>query len=166
MRLHHVTSRERCPSIAEHGFRDSHRMVTGVNLAPPGKLWVAGGMDELDFDFLLPDEVAFAFEVPDEVAVQYEVREKVPTPDDLGDNIPENLDDDPAENWDCSTWPIYEYVIPAEVVNRYCLGPVHWTGDPPLSGDQLELIVARQERTLLSANDPLDVPQRIAEETG
>ncbi|MDB5306551.1 MAG: hypothetical protein JWO38_753 [Gemmataceae bacterium] len=150
MRLHHTTDRKLCSSIAERGFRDSYRMATGVYLSPPDQLWVGGGFSELDFDLLEPYHVVFAFDVPDDIAAQYAVREKTPTRDDV--DVPENLDDDPPENWDTSGpgWLIYEYCIPAAVANLFCVGPVHWTGDPPLTEAQLTVIAAR----LKPATDP------------
>ncbi|MDB5313475.1 MAG: hypothetical protein JWO38_7677 [Gemmataceae bacterium] len=147
MRLHHVTHRRHVASITETGFEDSRWTVTGVFLSPPGALWVAGGMDELNFDLLEPYHVVFAFDVPADVAAQYAVMEKTPMLDEEPDEVPENLDDDPPEKWDTTApgWVIFEYCIPAAVANLYCAGPVHWTGDPPLSAAQLALIEARRK---------------------
>jgi hypothetical protein len=127
MQLRHTTTRDQCASIAENGFQDSDPSNVGVYLAPPGGWWCGGGFFELadgEKPLAFDDFVVFAFDVPDDVAKLYARYEEPP--------------DRPGE------WGIYEYLIPADVVNLYCLGPEAWDGEPPLTDRQLALIAARR----------------------
>jgi hypothetical protein len=129
-RLHHTTHRRHCETIAREGFRDSHRMVSGVYLAPPGRLWSCGGFEDLgddcDFSGLGPSLVVYAFDVPDDVAAQFAVYERKSEFGHLDAGLADgaDLDDIPVDVND-GTFELYEYCVPAEIANRFCVGIVH-----------------------------------------
>lgn len=142
MRLYHTTHRNNCASIAEHGFRDNRRMLVGVYLAPPDQVWIGGGFGALpdgEQPSPLPAEVVFAFDVPDEIAAQFAVYEEHPDLDSdwSGEGDPPDVPPD--------RMMLYEYCIPAEIVNRHFAGIVHWSGERPLTDQQLAAMQARRE---------------------
>lgn len=138
VRLHHKTFRQFCESIALNGFLDGDRNAefgfpSGVYLSPPGMVWSCGTPVEFDpadgpgVDG--PEEVVFAFDIPDHIAEPFAVWEDGDPHPDSGEMTPPIL---------------YEYLVPAEIANRYCIGPVAWQGEPPLTPELLALIHGRR----------------------
>ena len=136
LRLFHTTDRENVPSIVENGWRNGEDGY--VCLCDDIWSWHQNWVMSIDGILGLGRrEVVFIFDFPKSSVDKYMV-EAIYAP--LEDYGPEEMDEDSIPG----TIAWREWHIPAELVNLHFLGIAFWTGDCPVTGEDLRELWERR----------------------